>query len=437
MHSTQADKKVLFHTLGCRLNFFESDGLYASLSKHGYRTATEGENPDVVVVNTCTVTNKADSRNRNIIRNAVKRYPGAQVWVTGCYAETDKKSIESIPGIAGVLGNSEKSQLPYKILESEGKFILPEKELDRFSYSDVLPNGHTRAYLKVQDGCDRKCSYCKIPQARGKGQSREWKDVLDQVSFLQDNGVGEIILTGVNLGWYRDQNGKKSFLKLIEAILNILEYSRLRLSSIEPPDVGTELADLMSHPRFCHFLHVPLQSGSREILKKMKRSYTPETFRKRIELAKSKIPGLFLGTDIIVGFPGETESDFNDSINLISELGFSKIHAFPFSVRRNTAAEEFSETLSKEEKKERVHRLMDVSKSLHQSYAEKSFGERREAILEKDGIAVTDNYLKVSLPDSEIRTLSSGQFLTVEIGEYLPEQDKEGKVKGRILQAIG
>ncbi|TGK11917.1 tRNA (N(6)-L-threonylcarbamoyladenosine(37)-C(2))-methylthiotransferase MtaB [Leptospira fletcheri] len=432
------DKKVLFHTLGCRLNFFESDGLFSALNKHGYRVAQESEIPDVVVVNTCTVTNKADSRNRNVIRNAVKRYPGARVWVTGCYAETDRMSLEAIPGIAGVVGNGEKSLLPSMILEKEGGISFESDTIaDRFSYSDVLPNGHTRAYLKIQDGCDRKCSYCKIPQARGKGVSRDWKDVIDQVSFLQDSGVGEIMLTGVNLGWYRDSEGKKAFPKLLEGILNKLEYSRLRLSSIEPPDVGTELVEFLTHPRFCSFLHVPLQSGSREILRRMKRSYNPTTFRKRIELAKSKVPDLFLGTDVIVGFPGESESDFEDSKNLLSELGFAKIHAFPFSVRRNTAAEEFPETVSKEQKKERVHELMKLSRSLHSDYARSQSGNRREAILEKDGVAVTDNYLKVILPERELRALSPGQFLTVQIGEYLPDPEKEGKISGQILAAVG
>ncbi|PJZ27350.1 tRNA (N(6)-L-threonylcarbamoyladenosine(37)-C(2))-methylthiotransferase MtaB [Leptospira hartskeerlii] len=433
------EKKVLFHTLGCRLNFFESDGLFSSLSKHGYSVAAGEDIPDVVVVNTCTVTNKADSRNRNIIRNAIKRYPGAQVWVTGCYAQTDKESIESIPGIAGVIGNENKSDLPRLILEKEGSdFSHIQTVSDRFAYSDVLPNGHTRAYLKIQDGCDRQCSYCKIPQARGAGVSRNWKDVLDQVSFLQDNGVGEIILTGVNLGWYRDGEGRKAFPKMLEAILNKLEYSRLRLSSIEPPDVGVELAELLTHPRFTPFLHVPLQSGSKEILKRMKRSYTPETFRKRIELAKSKVPDLFLGTDVIVGFPGETEEDFQDSSSILEELGFSKIHAFPFSVRKNTSAEQFPETVSKEIKKERVHSLMHLSQRLHRKYAESQFSKKREAVLEGGGIAVTDNYLKAVIPESDLKSLSPGQFLTVEIGEYISDAaDKEGKVSARILAAIG
>ncbi|WP_036078452.1 tRNA (N(6)-L-threonylcarbamoyladenosine(37)-C(2))-methylthiotransferase MtaB [Leptospira noguchii] len=437
MRSPIAEQTVLFNTLGCRLNFFESDGLFASLSKHGYRSAKSEEHPEVVIINTCTVTNKADSKNRNTIRNAIKKFPGSQIWVTGCYAETDRESIEAIPGVAGVVGNTEKSKLPAMILEKKG--LIDSEELirvsyDRFSYSDVLPNGHTRAYLKIQDGCNRKCSYCKIPQARGLGVSRNYQDVLDQVRFLQDNGVGEIVLTGVNLGWYRDFENKKAFNKILTEILSILEYSRIRISSIEPPDVGKELADLMTHPRFTPFLHIPLQSGSAEILKRMKRTYTPETFRKRVEIAKEKIPNLFLGTDVIVGFPGETKEMFLDSVTMIQDLGFAKIHAFPFSVRRNTLAETFSDSVSKEIKKERVHILNALSRELHQNYAVAETGKTREAILEQGGVAVTDNYLKVKLEEAELRNLKVGQFLNVELLEYESEPDKEGTFFGRVFR---
>ncbi|RHX92389.1 tRNA (N(6)-L-threonylcarbamoyladenosine(37)-C(2))-methylthiotransferase MtaB [Leptospira stimsonii] len=437
MPSPIAEQTVLFNTLGCRLNFFESDGLFSSLTKHGYRSAEAEEHPEVVIINTCTVTNKADSRNRNTIRNAIKKFPGSQIWVTGCYAETDRESIEAIPGVAGVVGNTEKSKLPSMILEKKG-LIGAEDMLgvayDRFSYSDVLPNGHTRAYLKIQDGCNRKCSYCKIPQARGLGVSRKYEDVLDQVRFLQDHGVGEITLTGVNLGWYRDSENKKAFNRVLKDILSILEYSRLRISSIEPPDVGSELAELMSHPRFTPFLHIPLQSGSAEILKRMKRTYTPETFRKRVEIAKEKIPGIFLGTDVIVGFPGETEEMFHESVRMVEELGFAKIHAFPFSVRRNTLAETFTDSVSKEIKKERVHILNSLSRNLHKNYAIAETGKVREAILEQGGTAVTDNYLKVRISEEELKNLKTGQFLNVKLLEYQTEEDKEGTFSGKVFR---
>jgi len=406
--------RVGFHTLGCRLNIFESDGLSNALSQEGIKTIPIDENPEIIIVNTCTVTNKADSKNRNIIRTAIKNNPGSQIWVTGCYAETDKSVIEKIPGITGVIGNQEKSNLPNLILQSLNLPNNVSKPYDRFSYSDVIPVNHTRSYLKIQDGCNRVCSYCKIPSARGKGVSRNKQDILNQVKFLQDNGIGEIILTGVNLGWYRNESGEKSFNSLLESILNVLEYSRLRLSSIEPSDVNKGLSTLLSHPRFCKYLHVPLQSGNSEILRKMKRSYTAETFRKRIELVVQDHPDIFIGTDIIAGFPGETKEHFQDSLKLANELGISKIHSFPFSIRKGTLAETYPETVSKEEKKDRVRELNDLSSKMLCKYFQKNVGIRLEGIVESDFKVLTDNYLKLNLLSVEdSKKLKVGQFVSV------------------------
>ncbi|NUM42431.1 MAG: tRNA (N(6)-L-threonylcarbamoyladenosine(37)-C(2))-methylthiotransferase MtaB [Leptospiraceae bacterium] len=383
------------------------------------------EKPEIVVVNTCTVTNKADSKNRNVIRSAIKSNPGSQIWVTGCYAQTDKEIIEKIPGVTGVVGNTEKSKLPYYIMEKNSIEYdqTLKSDLDKFSYSDALPELHTRAYLKIQDGCNRKCSYCKIPQARGTGVSRNYKDVVDQVKFLQDNAIGEIVLTGVNIGWYKDESIK--FIHLLHSILNILEYSRLRISSIEPSDVGAELAELFHHPRFCNYLHIPLQSGSSKILKLMKRSYFTKSFRNRIEKIKSKCPEVFLGTDVITGFPGETVEDFSETIALLKELEFAKIHAFPFSLRNGTIAEKFENRVSHDVSKNRVKELMELSRKLHKNYSIKNFGKRKEAILESDGFALTDNYLRVDLRNQS-NNLDVGQFIDVELKNYIEENNKEG-----------
>jgi threonylcarbamoyladenosine tRNA methylthiotransferase MtaB len=384
------------------------------VSSKGIKTIPIDENPEIIIVNTCTVTNKADSKNRNIIRTAIKNNPGSQIWVTGCYAETDKSVIEKIPGITGVIGNQEKSNLPNLILQSLNLPNNNSKPYDRFSYSDVVPVNHTRAYLKIQDGCNRVCSYCKIPSARGKGVSRTKQDILNQVKFLQDNGIGEIILTGVNLGWYRNESGEKSFNSLLESILSVLEYSRLRLSSIEPSDVNKGLSTLLSHPRFCKYLHVPLQSGNSEILRKMKRSYTAETFRKRIELVIQDHPDIFIGTDIIAGFPGETKEHFQDSLKLVNELGISKIHSFPFSIRKGTLAETYPETVSKEEKKERVKELNDLSSKMLYQYFQKNVGLTLEGIVESDFKVLTDNYLKLNLLSVEdSKKLKVGQFISI------------------------
>ncbi|MDX1960379.1 MAG: tRNA (N(6)-L-threonylcarbamoyladenosine(37)-C(2))-methylthiotransferase MtaB [Leptospiraceae bacterium] len=409
----ETQKKVSFHTLGCRLNLFETDGLVSSFQKLGAKTVSDSESPDIVVINTCTVTNKADSKNRNLIRNAIKSNPLADVWVTGCYAETDKDVILKIPGVRGVLGNSEKSKLAYFALGKETNVIM-----DRFSYSDVLPSNHTRGYLKIQDGCNRVCSYCKIPAARGKGVSRKEEDILAQVQFLQDSGIGEIVLTGVNLGWYRDDENKKAFNQILKKILDKLEYSRLRISSIEPSDVNEELAEISLHPRFCNFLHVPLQSGNSKILRSMKRSYTAETFRKRIELAKKINPNLFLGTDIITGFPNESEEEFQDSIQVVLDLEISKIHAFPYSPRAGTLANTFTDSIPKEIKKERVKILNQISDSQYERYAKSRLNKRFEAILEENNNFITDNFIKGKLNLSEeSKRLSVGQFLDIRISK--------------------
>ena len=332
------------------------------------------------------------------------------------------------------MGNTDKSKLPYIILEKNQNMETSEQEkLDRFSYSDVLPQNHTRAYLKIQDGCNRICSYCKIPQARGKGVSRNSLDVLDQVKFLQDNGVGEIILTGVNLGWFRDDSNTKNFNKLLVKILDTLEYSRLRISSIEPSDVGHELAEITLHPRFCNYLHVPMQSGSSKILKLMKRSYTAETFYKRISLVKQKNPNIFIGTDIITGFPGETEIEFSESLQLARDLEIAKIHAFPFSVRKGTSAEHLQDSVSKEEKKERVKKLNVLSQDQYKNFGLRILEKKREAILEGDGNCLTDDYLKVKI--SEPKKYTVGQFLNLQIDSYKePNSElKEGHFLGTVV----
>ncbi len=246
--------------------------------------------------------------------------------------------------------------------------------------------------------------------------------------YLQDNGVGEIQLTGVNLGWYRLENGEKGFLNLLEDILKILEYSRLRLSSIEPPDVSHGLVDLMSHPRFCKFLHVPLQSGSRDVLKDMRRTYHPDSFRKRIELVKEKIPDIFLGTDVIVGFPTETEMHLQETKDLIHELGFAKLHVFPYSVRKGTSAESLGDPIPGDEKKRRVWDLIHFGTILHSKYAETTIGKNYEGILEEDGRIVTDNYLKGRLKETKLyETMVRGQFVDIKPVKYFPSNEKEGE----------
>jgi len=475
-------------TLGCRLNQYESDGIIQKFAASGrYRAVSLEAGPDIVIVNSCTVTDQADSRNRSLVQRIRKRNPGARVVFTGCMAQTDPDKARAIPGVELVVGNDRKPALfeivdeflksadsrdpaaerrmqstavGGKATQADGNPVpaialhqtqyyaeptvgdkamrdlyAPRPVMERpFAYGDALPFGHTRAYLKIQDGCDRKCTYCKIPAARGRGVSRSARDIVDRVRRLQDEGVPEITLTGVNLGWYRDRSfgavsDRKSdlrFIGLIEKILESLGAARLRLSSIEPCDVDASLAELTLHPRMCDFLHVPLQSGSARILKAMRRTYSPESFRRRLETVLRINPRISLGTDVIVGFPGESERDFQDSLDLCAELGMANIHGFRYSKRAGTPASGFADHVSGAVVKKRMQRLQQAREDGWTRYAAAQTGSEREGVLEKLEIEqdpqspnraavaglVTDNYLRVSvaLNETQFAAARKGQM---------------------------
>ena len=433
-NTTPETLSVGIETMGCRLNQYESDGLmqkFLSTGRYAARSVKDG--PDIAILNTCTVTDQADARNRAAIRRIRRQNPDARIIVTGCFAQTDPEKIRALEGVSLVVGNDRKSSL-FDIVEGllngdggAGEFTsssasgtpavdvgtaatpgpIPREARPRlddpFGYGAVLPFGHTRAYLKIQDGCDRNCSYCKIPLARGRGTSRRLPDILDELRRLEDDGVPEVVLTGVNLGWYRDRVAGLRFANLLERMLESLTTMRLRLSSIEPCDVDGPLGELSLHPLFCDFLHVPLQSGSREILKRMRRTYNPYSFLKRCEAVRAHNPGIFLGTDVIVGFPGETEADFQATLDLCRDTGMANIHAFRFSAREGTEAAAFKERVSDSVVRERMNRLIELSQSGWREYAEQQIGGVRRAVVEHGstkepgvGRALTDNFLRLT-----------------------------------------
>jgi len=456
--------RVAIHTLGCRLNQYESDGIVGSLLQDGAYEASE-ENADIAIVNTCTVTDHADAKNRNIIRGIIKKNPNARVIVTGCYAQTDPEKISEIPGVYLVVGNDRKSRLASIIQElstsvvatastaflenpvktnseishsvmamrvpsNEAKSVaspgyqLPSLE-NPFAYGSVLPQGHTRAYMKIQDGCDRKCSYCKIPQARGRGVSRKFSEAVEEAQRLEDQGIPEIVLTGVNLGWYSD--GSADFASLVEAVLSRLKHSRLRLSSIEPCDVNARLGELSLHPRFCNFLHVPLQSGSAEILKRMRRTYNPVSFRKRMETVLTINPEIFPGTDVITGFPGETEEDFQETLRICRDLSFANVHAFPFSPRKGTPAADMRGRPDTSIVRRRMEELSGVADRGWMAFAQGRIGKEHEVVIEKiqkqefpetqfEYSALADNFLRFSFrAKDEYRRGTSIRLTALEI----------------------
>ncbi len=444
---------VAVQTLGCRLNQYESDGILNRFVDSGRYTAVRPEDgPDIAIVNSCTVTDQADGRNRGAVRSFLRKNPDATVIVTGCFAQTDPELLKDLPGVALVVGNDRKPAL-FDLVEEmladsgsadvyEPQFYEESERLRKhadggsygarpilenpFGYGDVVPLGHTRAYMKIQDGCDRRCTYCKIPMARGRGISRPTHDILEHVRRLDGEGVPEIVLTGVNLGWYRDRAQDVRFIGLIEKILDAIGHARLRISSIEPCDVDAPLAELSLHPRFCDFLHVPLQSGSARILKAMRRTYSPFSFLKRMETVLAINPRLFPGTDVIVGFPGETEDDFTDSLKLCRDTQMANIHGFRYSPRRGTPASDFADHVPMHVVRERMQRLIAEKDAGFRAYAERFFGSVREGIVEKPGAGelevLTDNYLRVKVTPADRRP-RKGALIPVRIRDFAPAGD--------------
>ena len=458
-HDSDQRYRVAIETLGCRLNQYESDAILQSFVESGRYTAVPMDaTPDIVIINTCTVTHQADLRNKASIRRALRRNPSCRLVVTGCYAQTDPEALAGL-GIALLVGNDKKS----RILEHLENFLQKErgenleegcssasgfKDKNRptqaiaksaqetqstyeasiqkkgnglllpaieapFLQKNVRPISRARAYLKVQDGCDKTCSYCKIPLARGRGVSRPISEVLEHVEYLEAQGVPELILTGVNLGWYRDKAASVRFTELLEKILDRIQHARLRLSSIEPCDVDAPLAELTLHPKFCDFLHVPLQSGSQAVLRAMRRSYTPYSFLKRIETVRRFNPHIFLGTDLMIGFPTETDADFQETLQLCRDTQMAKLHIFPFSKRKGTRASAYPSLLPRERElvKERMHLAKQLNKQLWLDYAHTQLGQKKELVIEKlrnqlesgdatkQGIVegLSDNFLRVEL----------------------------------------
>ena len=425
---------------GCRLNLYESQSIAAGLAHNKLKIVDDLNEADLIIVNTCTVTNRADQKDRQIIRKAHRLNPSAKIIVTGCYATTDTEEVKALPGVYSVVTNQNKATIPDLVSRisshdtAKHRYVknLPAKVDGRFGYHYRTRKGHSRAYLKIQDGCNKTCAYCKIPQARGRGISRNFNDSLTEAQHLIDIGFKEIILTGVNIGWYRSQEGFDLY-RLLEEILNLEGEFYIRLSSIEPRDVNERLADLFTHHKMAKFLHVPLQSGSKKILKCMRRGYNPSLYEKRVNAVRNTCSKIHLGTDIIVGFPGESEKDFRETLDFCRKMEFSNIHIFPFSERRNTPVMEHLKSNSKNDRRnngdlwervpgrtirDRIHRLQVLKEKLMKQFIQRTSGLDFRAVIEKIGgdgddliySMVTENYVKLNFRSS-CQCLSKGEMV--------------------------
>lgn len=418
---------VAFYTLGCKLNFAETSTIGKQFLDKGYKIVEFNEHADVYVINTCTVTEGADKECRQIVRRALRNNPEGFVAVTGCYAQLRPAQISSIKGVDAVLGSNEKFKL-FSLIDNFNKkelsciHITPTDKLDDFitAFSSDA-DSRTRAFFKIQDGCDYKCSYCTIPLARGKSRSMQPDTMTDKFIELLKNDYKEIVLTGVNVGDYGkliNTNFYSALTKLVEVEGNF----RLRISSIEPNLLTDEVLQLVkTNDKMCKHFHIPLQNGSPKILKLMKRRYTASFYKKLVNKVASEISDVGIGVDVIVGFPGETEEDFLLTFNLLKDLPISYLHVFTYSDRPNTKSIEMENKVPIEIKKERNNRLRILSQKKHHEFLKKMIGKNLEVLFEAEehngfiqGFA--SNYVRVALPyDSKlINKLANVKIIRVE-----------------------
>ena len=394
--------KFLINTLGCKVNTYESNVIRDIFLNEGYEESNS--NVDIAVINTCTVTNTSDSKSLKVIKHTIKNNPNAIVIVCGCFSQINPDRLKDMEGVSIVLGNYNKSKIMDYISQykKDKKQIIDVRELndEKFECMKLNNFNKTRAFVKIEDGCENFCSYCIIPYSRGKVRSKLMEEVLDEVNTLVNNGHREIVLTGIHTGHYGADIKEYDFSDLLNEICKIKGLERLRISSIEITELDDKFLETLKNNKIIvDHMHIPLQSGCDKTLKEMNRKYDVAYFKDKIKKIRSIRPNISITTDVIVGFPNETEDDFNTTVNTIKEIKFTKLHVFPFSVRKLTVAETMDNQIDEKTKKERVHILMNISKELELDYMNKFVGCEVEFIPEvlKDGYIIghTGNYLQI------------------------------------------
>lgn len=400
-------QKVAFTTLGCKTNQFETDTLVGLFKRAGYMVVDFDAFADVYVINTCSVTHLGERKSRQLIRRAVRRNPEAVVAVIGCYAQTAADAVASIPGVGLVVGTQHRERLVELVEEVKSRNnplnvvgdIMAVREFEDIPLYDNP--GRTRAFLKIQDGCVNFCSYCIVPFARGPLRSRMPDSILSEVRKLADAGFKEIVLNGIHLGAYgQDLPGQIDLTAIVRQVLTVEGLSRLRLGSVEPNEITNELLEIMSeNPKLCRHLHIPLQSGHDEILRAMNRRYTTTEYRKLIQYLQHKISDISISTDVIVGFPGESDAHFELIYNYIADLELSRIHVFPYSLRQGTPAAEMPNQVAPSVKEERSKRMITLATQKECEFAARFVGHITPVLFETadqgwvEGL--TGNYIRV------------------------------------------
>lgn len=410
-------------TIGCKVNQFESQAIREQLTRNGFAEKKDAGRADFLILNSCTVTGKADRETRNLIHRLRRKNPHGKVIVTGCYAESenDRKTLREIPGVVELVRNSEKG----KIAEIASNHVPLGRQVEVGSLDRGITDfaNRDRAFVKIQDGCDHRCSFCKVRLVRGPSKSRPYPEIADEVTLLAGKGYREIILTGICLGaWGKDFGGKNNLAGLLRKISLIGMPFRARLSSIEPLYVTDELIDtIKENAGICPHLHMPLQSGDDKILKSMMRPYTTGKFMQIVEKIRRHIPGVAITTDILAGFPGEDRSSFARTLNFVKGFGPSRIHVFPYSRREGTVSAGFKNNAERAVTKERVKILNDLGKNLSQEFAKHFIGKTQKALIEtrsrENGLlsGYTERYIRVLVngPDSLKGALASVKIVSV------------------------
>lgn len=399
------DKTFSILTLGCKVNQYESEAMSELFEKEGYTQVENEDYSDVYIVNTCTVTNLSDRKSRQFIRRAKRQNPNSIVAVVGCYSQVSPDEVKNIEGVDVVIGTTDRNRIVNLVEEAKSgtkiNIVRDLKNVREFANTTNFDsNNRTRAYMKVQDGCNRFCTYCIIPYARGPIRSRDIEDAVDEAEVLADSGFKEIILTGIHIGSFGKDKGDKRLIDLIEQIAQVDGIERIRLSSVEPNIIDDDfMKRAVATNKLCDHFHLSLQSGSNKVLKAMNRHYTREEYIKKTNIIKKYMPMAGLTTDIIVGFPGETEEDFEDSVSIVEEVGFSKIHVFKYSKRKNTPAAKMNNQVDGNIKKKRSEKLIKVGEIYSEKFKRLNMNIPKSVLFEEqhdnEYYGYTTNYIRV------------------------------------------
>ena len=432
-------KRVSIITLGCKVNQADSDMMAKKLANIGAYIVEPFEHADIYIINSCTVTSKADRETRYIVKKILKKQKDPFIVITGCYAQLRASELSTIPGVKIIIGNLEKQDIDQIILNyNQDKFFIKVSEIEKASSSfgnfASFPFFRTRYFLKIQDGCDYRCSYCTVPLARGPSRSLKIEEVINRIKKLSNAGVKEIVLVGIHLGQYgKDLDPPLNIISLLKAIESLSIDSRIRLSSIEPNELDDELINLIANSnRICHHLHIPLQSGSKKILKLMKRRYTPTYFFETISRIVQNIPDIAIGCDVMVGFPDETEEDFQQTKDLITSLPIAYLHVFPYSERKDTPAIFYPHPVASNIKKHRAKILRELGQKKRYQFYKRFIGKKMRILVEakvynknKKMKGLTGNYIPVFIDkDKGVEN----QFVDVILKDIV-----KGKVLGEII----